>query len=131
LTTRKVVLFTCNWSAYSGLESAGAQQLSYPAGVYPLKVTCLGGIDPGIILKAFENGAEGVLMLGCPPDQCHYEFGNRRAEEVYAQAKELIKIIGCSDSQFQLDWVAAGDGGALVDRLQAFLAGLNGRRRRS
>ncbi len=128
MTPRKVILFTCNWNAYSGLETAGAERLAYPAGVYPLKVTCLGQIDPGIILKAFENGADGVLMLGCPPGQCHYEFGNRRAEDVYAQAKELVKVLGCSDSQLQLDWVAAGEGQDLVDKVQNFVAGLNGAR---
>ena len=69
-----------------------------------------GSDQPGHHLKAFENGADGVLMLGCPPDQCHYEFGNRRAEEVYMQAKELVKVLGCSDSQLHLDWVAAGEG---------------------
>jgi coenzyme F420-reducing hydrogenase delta subunit len=69
-------------------------------------------------------------MLGCPPGQCHYEFGNRRAEEVYAQAKELVKVLGCSDSQLQLDWVAAGEGNDLVKKVQNFVAGLNGKRSR-
>ena len=127
MAPRKVILFTCNWNAYSGLETAGAERLAYPAGVYPLKVTCLGQINPGIILKAFENGAEGVLMLGCPSEQCHYEFGNRRAEEVYAQAKELVKVLGCSDAQLQLDWVAAGEGQDLVNKVQNFVTSLNGR----
>jgi F420-non-reducing hydrogenase iron-sulfur subunit len=131
MAPRKVILFICNWNAYSGLETAGSERLAYPAGVYPLKVTCLGQIEPGIILKAFKNGADGVLMMGCPPDQCHYEFGNRRAEEVYAQAKELVKVLGCSDSQLQLEWVAAGEGQDLVNKVQDFVAGLNGVRSRS
>ena len=130
MKTRKVILFTCNWNAYSGLEAAGAERLSYPPGVYPLRVTCLGQIDPGVILKAFEAGADGVLMLGCPPGECRYEFGNRRAETVYAQAQELVRLIGCRDAQLQLDWIAAGESQALVDRLQQFLTDLNGRRDR-
>ena len=130
MVPRKVILLTCNWNAYSGLETAGAERLSYPAGVFPLKVPCLGQISSGIILKAFENGAEGVLMLGCPPDQCHYEFGNRRAEDVYAQARELVKVLGCGDSQLQLDWVAAGEGEDLVSKVQGFVNGLNGQGRR-
>jgi len=130
MAPRKVILLTCNWNAYSGLESAGAERLAYPTGVFPLKVSCLGQIDPGVILKAFENGADGVLMLGCPSGQCHYEFGNRRAEEVYAQAKELVKVLGCSDSQLQLDWVAAGEGGDLVTKVQDFVSGLDGVRSR-
>jgi F420-non-reducing hydrogenase iron-sulfur subunit len=130
MAPKKVILFTCNWNAYSGLDSAGAERLSYPAGVFPFKVTCLGQINPGIILKAFKNGADGVLMLGCPSGKCHYEFGNRRAEEVYAQAKELVKVLGCSDSQLQLDWVAAGEGQDLVNKVQDFVASLNGKRSR-
>jgi len=128
MASRKVILITCNWNAYSGLESAGAEGLAYPAGVFPLKVTCLGQISSGIILKAFENGADGVLMLGCPPDKCHYEFGNRRTEEVFVEARELVKVLGYSDSQFQLDWVAAGDGGELVNKVQRFVDGLNAKR---
>ena len=130
MASRKVLLFTCNWNAYNGLEAAGAERLSYPPGVHPLKVACLGQVDPGVILKAFEAGADGVLMLGCPPGECHYEFGNRQAEAVYAQAQELVRLIGCRESQLQLDWIAAGESQALVDRLQQFLAGLNGRRAR-
>jgi len=126
METKKVILFTCNWNAYNGLETAGTERLSFPDGVYPLKVTCLGQIDPGIILKAFENGADGILMLGCPPEQCHYEFGARRAEEVYSQAKELVKVLGCGDSQLVLDWVAAGEGQKLFNKVQDFVAGLEG-----
>ena len=120
-------MFTCNWNAYSGLETAGTEGLTFPDGVYPLKVTCLGQINPGLILKAFENGTDGILMLGCPPEQCHYEFGGRRAEEVYTQAKELVKVLGCGDSQLQLDWVAAGEGQHLVNKVQEFVAGLDGK----
>jgi F420-non-reducing hydrogenase iron-sulfur subunit len=132
MTPRKVILFICNWNAYSGLETAGQERLTYPTGVFPLKVTCLGQISPGLILKAFENGADGVLMLGCPPGQCHYEFGNRRAEDVFAEAKELVKVIGLRDSQFQLDWVSAGEGQelTLAGKVQGFVAGLNGGRLR-
>jgi coenzyme F420-reducing hydrogenase delta subunit len=69
-------------------------------------------------------------MLGCPPDKCHYEFGNRRTEEVFVEARELVKVLGYSDAQFQLDWVAAGEGGDLVNKVQKFVAGLNGKRSR-
>lgn len=127
----KVILFTCNWNAYSGLESAGEQRLAYPPGVYPLKVTCLGAIAPGTILKAFEHGAEGVLMLGCPPGKCRYESGNLRAEAVYAQALKLVRMLGYSEFQLQFGWIAAGEGRQLADALDTFLAGLDGKRSRA
>jgi coenzyme F420-reducing hydrogenase delta subunit len=131
MAPRNVILLTCNWNAYSGLETAGAERLAYPAGVFPIKVPCLGQISPGIILKAFENGVDGVLMLGCPPDQCHYEFGNRRAEDVFMEARELITVLGYSESQFQLGWVTAGEGQELVNKVESFVDGLNGKRSRS
>lgn len=127
--SNKVVLFTCNWNAYSSLETAGAKRLNYPASVLPFKVACLGQIEPGTILKAFEYGADGVLMLGCPPGECHYEFGNRRVEEVFSQARELTKVLGYNETQLQLDWVAAGEGHELVNKILVFIAGLNEMRR--
>jgi coenzyme F420-reducing hydrogenase delta subunit len=66
----KVVVFTCNWSAYSGLETAGLEHRSYSPSVYPVKVMCLGRLGPGIILKTLEQGASGVLMIGCLVCRC-------------------------------------------------------------
>jgi coenzyme F420-reducing hydrogenase delta subunit len=91
----------------------------------------LGQVSTGTILKAFENGADGVLMLGCPPDQCRHEFGARHAEEMYAEARDLLKVLGYSDAQFQLDRIAAGEGRELVNKVQHFVDGLNGRRSRT
>jgi F420-non-reducing hydrogenase iron-sulfur subunit len=116
----KVIVFTCNWNAYNGLETAGVQHLSYSPAIMPLKV-----------LKAFENGADGVLLLGCPPGECHFEFGNRRAEEVFAEAKNLTALLGYRAEQFQLDWLAAGDGQGFVKKVETFLAGLNGKKVRT
>jgi coenzyme F420-reducing hydrogenase delta subunit len=123
---KKVIVFTCNWNAYSGLETAGVERLSYSPSVHPLKVMCLGQLSPGIILKAFEKGADGVLLLGCPPDDCHFEFGNRRAEEVFEEAQGLITLLGYRTEQLVLDWVGAGDGKAFVRKVEDFLAGLHG-----
>ncbi len=66
-----VVVFTCNWSAYSGLESAGSEPRCYSPVIRPIKVICLGRLSPGLILKTFEKGADGVLLLGCPPGDRH------------------------------------------------------------
>jgi F420-non-reducing hydrogenase iron-sulfur subunit len=125
---KRVVIFTCNWNAYGGLEAAGVERLDYSAGTRPIKVMCLGQLSPGIILKAFEKGADGVLLLGCPPGECHYEFGNRHAEQAFTDAKELAALLGYRDEQLRLDWVAAapGQGEDLAAKVRAFVAGLNG-----
>jgi coenzyme F420-reducing hydrogenase delta subunit len=120
----KVIVLTCNWNAYSGLEAAGKKQQSYPPAVHPLRVTCLGQISPGIILKAFQKGADGVLMLGCPPRECHYGFGNARAEEVYAESQDLLTMLGYQEEQLQLAWLEADDGDGFVETVQDFIAGL-------
>jgi coenzyme F420-reducing hydrogenase delta subunit len=122
----KIVVFTCNWNAYSGLETAGVQGMSYSPAIYPIKVMCLGRLHPGIILKAFEKGADGVLLLGCPPGECHYEFGNHKAEEMLSEAREMVRLLGYSQEQLQLEWVVAGEGQAMADKIQAFVRGLNG-----
>ena len=124
----KVVVFTCNWGAYGGLESAGAQHLAYSADIRPLKVMCLGRLSPGIILKAFQKGAGGVLLLGCPPGECHYAFGNHRAEQVVQEAKDLVALLGHSRESIELAWIAAGEGEAFVDQVRGFLDRLNGSR---
>jgi F420-non-reducing hydrogenase iron-sulfur subunit len=122
----KVIVFTCNWNAYSGLETAGVEHLSYSPSVHPLKVMCLGQISTGIILKAFEKGADGILLLGCPAGECHFEFGNRRAEEIFQEAKGLVELLGFREEQLKLDWITAGDGKTFVDVVQNFVTGLNG-----
>jgi coenzyme F420-reducing hydrogenase delta subunit len=123
---KKVIVFTCNWNAYSGLETAGVERLSYSPAIYPLKVMCLGQLSTGIILKAFEKGADGVLLLGCPPGKCHFEFGNRRAEEVFEEARGLVALLGYREEQLMLDWVGAGQGKVFVDKVEQFMSGLNG-----
>ncbi|HIP96724.1 MAG TPA: hydrogenase iron-sulfur subunit [Anaerolineae bacterium] len=122
----RVIVFTCNWNAYSGLETAGIEGLNYPASVYPLKVMCLGRLHPGLILKAFEQGADGVLLLGCPPGECHYGFGNRRAEEVFAEAKALAYLLGIADERLRLDWLAAGGGKAFAEKVTEFVGQIAG-----
>jgi F420-non-reducing hydrogenase iron-sulfur subunit len=120
----KVIVFTCNWNAYSGLETAGYERLSLPAGVRPVKVMCLGRLHPGLVLKAFELGADGVLMLGCPPGECRYEFGNSRAEELFEETRALARLLGIGEERLWLDWVAAGDGEAFMEKVREFVEGV-------
>jgi len=117
----KIIVYTCNWDAYSGLETAGFQGLSYPADVHPIRVMCLGRLHPGLILKAFELGAAGVLMLGCPPGECHYGFGNTRAEELFQETLALARLLGIEKERLKLGWVAAGKGQDFVTQVRQFV----------
>ena len=126
MNDQKIVVFTCNWSAYSGMETAGRNRLYYSADIRPVRIACLGRLHPGLILKAFEYGARGVLMIGCAPGECHFDFDYHNAESVFSLSKELIKLLGFKDNQLQLDHVAAGDGEGFVHKVKRFVAGLNG-----
>ncbi len=123
-TDAKIIVYTCNWSAYSGLETAGFQGLSYPANVHPIRVMCLGRLHPGLILKAFELGAAGVLLLGCPPGECHYGFGNTRAQELFEETLALTRLLGIPDQRLKLDWVAAGQGQDFAGKVRQFVEDL-------
>jgi len=121
----KIILFTCNWNAYSGLEAAGAEKISYSHTVYPIRLACLGRITPGIILKAFENGANGVLLLGCSEGECQYETGNKQVAEIVPETRSLLNLLGYNDNQFQLDFVDVGDGKSFKEIIQNFTNGID------
>jgi F420-non-reducing hydrogenase iron-sulfur subunit len=120
----KVVIFICNWNAQQSLEAAGEKHLHYPAGARPLKVDCLGQVGASVILKAFEKGADGVMLVGCLPEECHYEFGSRRAAELFERVVELANLLGICEDQLAFHQVRAGEGAALVEEVQAFVAKL-------
>lgn len=126
----KVILFTCNWNAYGGMETAGRDHLSLPPGIHPLRVSCLGEVSPGRIIKCFEKGADGVVLLGCPPDQCHHDFGMRQAEKVFAETQIMLHLLGHQEDQLKLDWVTVGDGIGFAEKVQDFVTGFKNPQRR-
>jgi coenzyme F420-reducing hydrogenase delta subunit len=87
---------------------------------------CLGRLHPGLVLKAFELGADGVLMLGCPPGECRYEFGNSRAEELLRETRALARLLGIGEERLRLDWVAVGDGKVFAEKVRGFVEGVTG-----
>jgi coenzyme F420-reducing hydrogenase delta subunit/formate hydrogenlyase subunit 6/NADH:ubiquinone oxidoreductase subunit I len=121
-----VVAITCYWKSFAGLKEADREYLTYHSTIHPLKVTCLGRINPGIILKAFESGADGVLLVGCPPGECHYQLENRHAEDLFVQAKDLVKLLGFGDQRLKLDTMAAGEEAKFTNVIRQFIDELNG-----
>jgi NADPH-dependent glutamate synthase beta subunit-like oxidoreductase/coenzyme F420-reducing hydrogenase delta subunit len=121
-----VIVFICNWNAYYGLEMAGRSHLQYSPAVYPIRVMCLGRLSPGIILKAFEQGAAGVLLLGCGPDECHYGFGNRHAEETVQMAGHLIELFGYSAKRLKMEQMIPGETDAWLEKVESFMAEVTG-----
>lgn len=106
----KVVVFTCGWSAHSSLDSAGRQGLALTPAVIPIRLSCLGRISPGIILKAYQGGAAGVCLLGCPDGECRYHTGNQLAQEVLLETRKLLSTLGLREETLQYRLIPAEAG---------------------
>jgi len=114
---QKILVFTCNWHAYSSLETAGINRLAYSTSIIPIRISCLGRITPGIILKAFEGGASGVCLVGCPEEECRYQNGNKKAREVFIETRNILKLLGYNEKLLQYQLIMAGDGEGFVKNL--------------
>lgn len=123
-TETRVVVFTCNWNAHESLQDAGQRHLSFPPGVRLLKVDCLGQLGASAVLKAFEKGADGVMLVGCQPEECRYEFGSRRAMDLFEEVRKLAKMLGFDGGQLAFHQVSAGEGDALAEKVRLFVKGL-------
>jgi F420-non-reducing hydrogenase iron-sulfur subunit len=106
----KITAFVCNWCTYAGADLAGTSRLRYRPQVRVIKLPCTGRIDPLFILKAFERGADGVLVSGCHPGDCHYTSGNYHARRRFATFRKLIEFLGIDLRRVQFSWVSAAEG---------------------
>jgi coenzyme F420-reducing hydrogenase delta subunit len=106
----RIVAFLCNWCAYAGADLAGTQRLSYPPNVRVIRLMCTGRVDPGFIVEAFLEGADGVIVAGCHPGECHYEQGNRLAQRRMTTLQRLLEFIGVEQARVRLAWVSAAEG---------------------
>ena len=105
-----IVAFCCNWCAYAGADLAGVSRIQYPSNIKVLRVMCSGRVDPGMIMRCFELGADGVMVLGCHIGDCHYIAGNRRAETKVRDCQKLLDLMGIDPRRLLLRWVSAAEG---------------------
>ncbi len=106
----KIVGFLCNWCSYAGADLAGTSRLSYPPNIRIVRVPCSGRVDPLFVARALKEGADGVLVLGCHPGDCHYSDGNYMARRRFAVMQELLFFLGFERERVRLDWVSASEG---------------------
>jgi F420-non-reducing hydrogenase iron-sulfur subunit len=106
----KIVAFLCNWCSYRGADLAGTSRIKCAANVRAIRVMCSGRVEPAFILRAFELGADGVLVLGCHPGDCHYAEGNYKALRRMELLKRMLLQLGIEEDRFRLDWVSASEG---------------------
>ena len=105
----RIVAFVCNWCSYAGADKAGGNRLAYSSDVKLVRVMCSGRVDPQFILHAFREGADGVLVLGCHPGDCHYREGNMKALRRMRLLGRTLSQLGVDPQRLRLDWVAAGE----------------------
>jgi F420-non-reducing hydrogenase iron-sulfur subunit len=106
----KIVAIFCNWCSYTGADLTGISRLKYPAGLRIVRVMCSGRVPPAFVLKAFHEGADGVLIGGCHPGDCHYLEGNYKTLKRKLVFERLLEQFGIEKARFRLEWISGGEG---------------------
>lgn len=110
----KIIGFLCNWCSYAGADKAGTAQNPYPSNLNIIRVMCSGRIDPQFVLRSFEQGADGVIILACHPGDCHYKEGNFRSLQRYRLLLRMLEPFGIEKERCRFDFVSAGEGDKFV-----------------
>jgi F420-non-reducing hydrogenase iron-sulfur subunit len=106
----RIVGFLCNWCSYAGADLAGVSRIQYPTNLRIIRVMCSGRVDPVFILEAFKSGADGVLIAGCHPGDCHYLSGNYKAQNRVLLLQKALEQLGFEPDRLRLEWVSASEG---------------------
>ena len=117
----KIVGFLCNWCSYAGADMAGTGRMQYPPNVRVLRVPCSGRVDPLFIVKAFQLGADGVLVAGCHPGDCHYAEGNYHARRRITLLRRFLDFMGIEEERLRLEWCSASEGKRLASIMTEFI----------
>jgi coenzyme F420-reducing hydrogenase delta subunit len=117
-----IVVFACNWDGLSCIEAAAQSRLSYPPSVKVVKVSCLSRVHSGLILKAFELGADGVMLLGCESESCYYQKDEKFNVKEYEKTRDVLGLLGLGADRLRLAWLPRGDGKGFVKQVKNFIA---------
>ena len=117
----RIVGFLCNWCSYAGADLAGTSRLKVPANLRVVRVPCSGRINPLFIFKALEEGADGVMVSGCHPGDCHYISGNRYAKRKLAMLRRLLEWVGIEPERIHFTWLSASEGARYAGEVAEFV----------
>ena len=106
----KILAFLCNWCSYAGADLAGTSRIKYPASILPIRVMCSSRVDPLFIIRAYLVGADGIMVTGCHPGDCHYQEGNYYTRRRFVMLKKIIENLGLESDRILLSWVSASEG---------------------
>ena len=120
----RIIAFLCNWCTYAGADLAGTSRIKYPSNVRVIRLMCSGGLDTAYIFKALLEGADGVLIGGCHPADCHYISGNYKARRRVAIVKAILEQMGFPQDRLWLRWISASEGRIFADTVTEMVAAL-------
>ena len=116
----RIVAFLCNWCSYTGADLAGTSRMEYKSNVRVIRVMCSGRIEPTFLLEAFIKGADGVLVCGCHPGDCHYQEGNYRCLRRFKMMQRYIRQMGIEAERMKLEWISASEGKQFAELVNSF-----------
>jgi F420-non-reducing hydrogenase iron-sulfur subunit len=116
----RIVGFLCNWCSYAGADLAGTSRKKYPPNMRVIRVMCSGRVDERLILKAFVAGADGVLVCGCHPGDCHYQKGNLNTKRRITGLLPFLDAVGIGRDRLRLEWVSASEGPKMAETIKSF-----------
>jgi len=117
----KIVAFACNWCTYAAADLAGTSRVQYPPNVYIVRVMCSGMISPEYVLRAFERGADGVIVAGCKYTDCHYIDGPVKCDAMFAKVKRLVHILGLEDERLRREMISTSEGTVFARVVEEFV----------
>lgn len=118
--TPKIVAFCCNWCSYAGADLAGTNRLQYPENIKIIRVPCSCRVNPLFILRAFQRGADGVIICGCHPGDCHYTSGNYYARRRMTLLFSMLDYLGIEKERTRVEWVSAAEGAKFAETMKNF-----------
>ena len=116
----QIIAFLCKWCSYTGADLAGTSRMEYKPNVRAIRVMCSGRIEPTFVLRAFRKGADGVLICGCHPGDCHYQEGNYRCLRRFHLLQKYIKQMGIEPERLKLEWISASEGKQYAELINSF-----------
>lgn len=114
----RIIGFLCNWCTYAGADLAGTSRIQYPPNIRIIRMMCSGSLDPTYVLKVLLEGADGVLIGGCHPGECHYISGNLKARRRVAILKSVLRDAGLEPERVWLRWISASEGAYFAETVQ-------------
>ncbi|NLE77204.1 MAG: hydrogenase iron-sulfur subunit [Chloroflexi bacterium] len=120
----RIIAFLCNWCTYTGADLAGTSRLQYPPNIRVIRLMCSGALDPMYVARALLEGADGVLIGGCHPGDCHYQSGNYKARRRVAILKGILEQVGLDPERVWLRWISASEGRLFADTVTEMVEAL-------